>query len=580
MVLVAFGVGGCPTATVAPVSEDATSDAEPGDVEPGDAEPGDAEPGDAGGDADEPADGASDVLNDAADADGSAEVLEDVASDLASEVGTDAPDVPSADATADADIGPEVGADAVADVPTDAGDDTAEDVPAGDTPDGAGDVPDDLLVDGATDVPADGDTSGPHDASPEIGDTSGPLDVEVLDSSDGDTEANDIADAGCSDDTDCTAGAPCETGTCEPSTGICSYGPAPAGTSCAGSDLCTVGVCDGTGVCTFTPLVCDNGLFCDGVETCDPTSGCVAGAPPCDDGVDCTDDGCDETDDTCSAVANDSNCDDDLCAIYACDATNGCLPTPIDCDDGVPCTTDSCDPTTGCTATPDDSLCDDGNPCTSDTCDGGVYGGCSVTVAPACSCVYQNQFFCGDTAFQVDVLEGDVSWAVDALPNPGYASADCSLNFNDDIDSYDSTVGASYGVARSPGIAIPATSGPKWLFFSSYYDTSDDIDSGWDQFFVVGNPGGLVLGNGSTDDDEQKWTPVSLDISALSGQYAQFEFTFDSVDGIANDGAGWFVDDVCVLVPPAEVCDNSADDDFDGATDCDDSDCVGQPSCP
>jgi hypothetical protein len=31
--------------------------------------------------------------------------------------------------------------------------------------------------------------------------------------------------------------------------------------------------------------------------------------------------------------------------------------------------------------------------------------------------------------------------------------------------------------------------------------------------------------------------------------------------------------------PPAEVCDDGQDNDSDGLTDCEDSDCVGDPAC-
>ena len=40
---------------------------------------------------------------------------------------------------------------------------------------------------------------------------------------------------------------------------------------------------------------CDNGLWCDGAETCHVTSGCQVGtAPDCNDGVGCTSDSCND----------------------------------------------------------------------------------------------------------------------------------------------------------------------------------------------------------------------------------------------------------------------------------------------
>ncbi|USN54870.1 MAG: hypothetical protein H6765_10545 [Candidatus Peribacteria bacterium] len=59
------------------------------------------------------------------------------------------------------------------------------------------------------------------------------------------------------------------------------------------------------------PLVCDNGLYCDGAETCDPELGCQASVPVvCDDGVSCTLDACNEETDSCDAIADNSSCDD------------------------------------------------------------------------------------------------------------------------------------------------------------------------------------------------------------------------------------------------------------------------------
>jgi hypothetical protein len=51
--------------------------------------------------------------------------------------------------------------------------------------------------------------------------------------------------------------------------------------------------------------LCDNGLYCDGFETCGGASGCQVSAPvTCDDGSTCTDDVCNEDADTCDFVNN------------------------------------------------------------------------------------------------------------------------------------------------------------------------------------------------------------------------------------------------------------------------------------
>ena len=88
---------------------------------------------------------------------------------------------------------------------------------------------------------------------------------------------------------------------------------------------CTVDVCDDLGdFCTNTPddTLCDNGLFCDGAETCDFLLDCQLGTLPCDDGIGCTDDVCDDILDACTNTPNDANCDDGLfcTGVATCDA--------------------------------------------------------------------------------------------------------------------------------------------------------------------------------------------------------------------------------------------------------------------
>jgi len=57
---------------------------------------------------------------------------------------------------------------------------------------------------------------------------------------------------------------------------------------------CTIDACDeGGDTCTHTAsnALCDDANACNGVETCNALTGCVAGtAPNCDDGNACTTD--------------------------------------------------------------------------------------------------------------------------------------------------------------------------------------------------------------------------------------------------------------------------------------------------
>lgn len=105
---------------------------------------------------------------------------------------------------------------------------------------------------------------------------------------------------------------------------ICQTGTPP---NCADTVACTDDSCDssasgGTGSCVHTPndANCDDGLFCNGIETCDALLGCQAGiAPNCDDALNCTDDSCDPT---------------------ANDGTGSCVNAPSDAD----CTSAGTDP--------------------------------------------------------------------------------------------------------------------------------------------------------------------------------------------------------------------------------------------
>ena len=136
-----------------------------------------------------------------------------------------------------------------------------------------------------------------------------------------------------------------------------------------------------------TTRSCDDGLFCNGAETCDAAEGCLAGeAPTTDDGIDCTVDSCDEEADAIVNAADDSLCDDGaFCnGTEACNAEIGCEAGEAPAtDDGIDCTVDSCDEEADAIVnTADDSLCDDGAFCNgAETCDAAE--GCLAGEAPA-----------------------------------------------------------------------------------------------------------------------------------------------------------------------------------------------------
>jgi len=154
--------------------------------------------------------------------------------------------------------------------------------------------------------------------------------------------------------------------------------PCTSDTDCADGIGCTTDSCDlASGFCANTPddALCDNSIFCDGLETCDPASDCQAGsAPSCDDGVGCTVDGCDAATDACRNAQDDSICDNGVFCDGSeiCNATSDCQAgLAPSCDDGVGCTVDGCDAATdACLNGIDDSICDNGVFCDGlETCD-------------------------------------------------------------------------------------------------------------------------------------------------------------------------------------------------------------------
>jgi endonuclease/exonuclease/phosphatase family metal-dependent hydrolase len=164
---------------------------------------------------------------------------------------------------------------------------------------------------------------------------------------------------------DCDDGLECTADSCNESTDSCDHQPDNAlcddGLICNGFEICLAGVCqngsplncddgnrctedlcnDELDICEHIPsdLPCDDGLFCNGAETCNVIFGCQAGvAPDCSDGVDCTVDACDEAADACAHDPDDGACDDGLFCngTESCHPVNGCEPGSTPCS-GKPC---------------------------------------------------------------------------------------------------------------------------------------------------------------------------------------------------------------------------------------------------
>lgn len=198
-----------------------------------------------------------------------------------------------------------------------------------------------------------------------------------------------------------STGDPCggsECNTCQEDTDTCFD---PATTPCTGEGgVCADGECDGSGTCVEVPNTapCDDGLFCNGADTCAGGTCSVHAGDPCLEGGECADT-CDEALDTCNLpVATACTDDENLCTDDVCDGVGSCThpnnSAPCDdglfcngadvcsggsctsgvvdaCDDDVSCTVDICNEDQDtCSNAADDSLCDDALFCNgTETCD-------------------------------------------------------------------------------------------------------------------------------------------------------------------------------------------------------------------
>jgi hypothetical protein len=104
----------------------------------------------------------------------------------------------------------------------------------------------------------------------------------------------------CSEDADCDDSNLCTEEYCDEATGRCIFSVLPDGTSCDngifcdGAETCVDSVCQ-----PGTPVDCpDDGLFCNGTESCDEDADqCVSSGNPCGDGQFCS-----EGTDTCAGI--------------------------------------------------------------------------------------------------------------------------------------------------------------------------------------------------------------------------------------------------------------------------------------
>lgn len=231
--------------------------------------------------------------------------------------------------------------------------------------------------------------------------------------------------ATCDDDLYCTLTDRCTAGVCvgtgSPCLGQCDE-VADSCYECANPQDCDDGVnCTESfcifGACIHVPMnsyCLDDGLFCNGTETCDELLGCTSTGNPCPDQA------CDESTNSCDDCLVDQDCDDgnpctlgEQCLLGLCDAGD-----PVDCSlEGDQCNAASCDPSGAVgncdvvTPLENNTPCDDEDSCNSnDRCTNG-------------SCQGEPHFGLDEWNFFSECLDG-----------PGVASqVECAcFDYNDD----------------------------------------------------------------------------------------------------------------------------------------------------
>ena len=239
----------------------------------------------------------------------------------------------------------------------------------------------------------------------------------------------------------CEDGIACTADRCDPDRDACVH--VPDHTLCGAGEICVVGEGCVRVPCT-RPVDCDDGLACNGVETCDAAAGiCVPGTPPCGDGIACTEDPCEEPGTCLDPVPEDARCESD----EVCDPGAGCVPrcedvcpddglvcngapvcvdgrclpdeAPVCPDDAVSCTVPLCmeGPAPRCALVPHHELCAPG-----ELCDAEV--GCEA--APDCATSCDDGFFCNGAEA---CTEGRCASGTPPVCDDG---VDCTLSFCDE----------------------------------------------------------------------------------------------------------------------------------------------------
>ncbi len=289
-------------------------------------------------------------------------------------------------------------------------------------------------------------------------------------------------------------------------------------TDCDDDVDCTDDVCDTSQACQHDPNdgLCDNGVWCDGIEVCDPTADCQAGTEPCGDNLcledlqECSDVECNVPSDcppgqTCS---EDGNCVDAECSVDA------------DCDDGVDCTEDVC-ASQMCQHDANDSLCDNGFWCDGiEVCDSNL--DCRAGPEPCAADPFCLEY--SDECSDVECLVGydcvigktcsEDAECVD-IPSFNLEDADPDASFYTLVEGQDTGLWITYASGLGDLAARQA-----FLYFPDGFDLNDP------------GPPGTVVGDVCIDANEDGIDEICYYILVMNTSPAGSGFTlYVDIDG-------------------------------------------------
>jgi hypothetical protein len=366
----------------------------------------------------------------------------------------------------------------------------------------------------------------------------------------------------CSKDGDCNDGLAATKDTC--AGGQCVWQTSPeyceAGNPCddknpCTSDYCSTGIftcqhdkiancclsageCDDKNVCSFDECVSNKCKF-----TTKPPSECCNTVKDCDDKNLCTTDLCPTIGMACEHTQTDANC---CITANACDDGNGCT---ID-----TCSKNQCAHKNQCCKTEAD--CDDGDPvCTEDVCKDGMCTWKKLAGPTCCEPGMLNHDFENAMPEGWKLLSGSAAVKWQLIKGKVAHSGNGSLYYGNPLTgNFDDNGQASFGNVTSPPIGLP---NGETLEFAFWLWMDTEAGTGYDNFDVVVQVGaksynlwnkGKPVDQKSAKPMEMKaWNRVALNLSAFAGQAVTIQLKFDTIDGIANQGQGVFLDDFTLV---------------------------------